>query len=133
MIWCINSVTTNRVFFSGIFEPNEGGSPNEGAALLEGNGRWSPRSRAARSSRPATGRPVLQGPRHKFYVKSFAEKPLPPGSGAARCRSPGSGAAGVYSCKFRKQKYIFIKNEIEKYKNTPRLARWFLDSGVAVG
>jgi hypothetical protein len=40
-------------------------------------------------------------------VKVFAEKPLP----------PGSGATEVYSCKFRKQKYIFVKNEIEKYKN----------------
>ena len=57
--------------------------------------------------RPAAGRPVLQGSQRKFSVKIFTEKPLP----------PGSGAAGVYFCKFRKQKYIFVKNEIEKYKN----------------
>jgi len=56
-------------------------------------------------------------------VKLFAEKLLPPGSGAARCRPPG-----VYSCKFQKQKYIFINNEIEKYKNKkstkPGQQRW---------
>ena len=108
MIWCINSVTTNRLFFPGIFEPNEG------AALLEENGRWSPRSRAARSSRPAAGRPVLQGLGRKFSAKLFAEKPLPPGSRAARRRPPSSGAAGVYFYKFRKQNYIFVKNKIEK-------------------
>ena len=57
--------------------------------------------------RPTVGRPVLQRSGHKFSAKLFIEKLLP----------PGSGADGVYSCKFRKQKYIFVKNEIEKYKN----------------
>ena len=56
------------------------------------------------AGRPAVGRPVLQGSGRKFSAKLFIEKLLP----------PGSGAAGLYSCKFRKQKYIFIKNEIEK-------------------
>jgi hypothetical protein len=37
---------------------------------------------------------------------------------------PGAGrAAGVYSCKFRKQKYIFVQNDIEKYKNKKRAAQ----------
>ena len=69
------------------------------------------------AGRPAAGRPVLQGPGRKFSANFFAEKPLLPGSEAARCQPTGSRAAGVYSCKFRKQKYIFVKNEIEKYKN----------------
>jgi len=46
-------------------------------------------------------------PQRKFSAKIFAEKPLP----------PRSGAAGLYFCKFRKRKYIFVKNENEKYKN----------------
>ena len=41
------------------------------------------------------------------FVKVFAQKSLP----------PRSGAAGVFSCKFRKRKYIFVKNENKKYKN----------------
>ena len=54
----------------------------------------------------ATG---LQGPARKYFRKSFSQKPLPPRSGATRSQPPGSGAAGVYSCKFRKRKYIFVK------------------------
>ena len=53
-----------------------------------------------RPPRPAAGRPVLQGSQRKFFAKIFAEKSLPPRSGATRSRPPGSGAAGVYSCKF---------------------------------
>ena len=35
-----------------------------------------------------------------------------------RCRAAGgSGAAGVYSCKFPNRKYIFVKNKNIKYKN----------------
>ena len=56
------------------------------------------------AGRPAAGRPVLQGPQRKFSAKFFAEKPLP----------PRSGAAGIYFCKFRKQIYIFVKNENKK-------------------
>ena len=52
-----------------------------------------------------------------IFVKNFAQKPLPPRSGATRSRPPGSRAAGVYSCKFGKRKYIFVKNENIKYKN----------------
>ena len=50
----------------------------------------------------------------KFSAKIFAEKPLPPRSGATRSRLPGSGAVGVYSYKFRKRKYIFVKNKNKK-------------------
>ena len=56
------------------------------------------------------------GTRTQFFTKIFTDKPLSPGSGATRCRPPNSWAAGVYSCKFRKRKYIFVKNENEKYK-----------------
>ena len=59
------------------------------------------------AGRPAAGRPVLQGPQRKLSAKIFAEKPLP----------PRSGAAEVYSYKFRKQKNIFVKNKTIKYKN----------------
>ena len=68
------------------------------------------------AGRPAAGRPVLYWSRRKFSAKLFAEKPLP----------PGSGAAGVYSCKFRKQKYIFVKNKIEKYRNKKIAAKEFV-------
>ena len=73
--------------------------------------------RGACTGRPAAGRPVLQGSQRKFSVKIFAEKPLPPRSGATR---PGGR---VYFCKFRKQKYIFVKNENEKIKKSPIWSR----------
>jgi len=73
----------------------------------------------------ATGPPGVLA---QIFRETFAEKPLPLGSGAARCRPPGSGAAGVYSCKFRKQKYIFVKNEIEKYKNKKSLSSWHTEA-----
>ena len=85
MIWCINSVTTNRVFFPGIFEPNEGGSPFRRkwevvAPPPGGLGGRPPRCRA-------TG---LAGTRAQIFYEKFRKNPLP----------PGSGAVGVYSCKF---------------------------------
>ena len=58
-----------------------------------------------------------QGPVCNFFHLFFVEKPLPPGCRAARSRPPGSGAAGVYFCKFPNRKYIFIKNRNIKYKN----------------
>ena len=58
-----------------------------------------------------------QGPVCNFFLLFFAFKPLPPGCRAARFRPPGSGAAGVYFCKFPNRKYIFVKNENKKYKN----------------
>ena len=61
------------------------------------------------------GRP--QGPARNFLREIFFEMPLPPRCRAARSRPPGSGAAGVYSCKFPNRKYIFVKNENKKYKN----------------
>ena len=69
------------------------------------------------AGRPAAGWPVLQGPARKFSPLKIIENPLPPYSRATRCRPPGSGEVGVYTCKFRKRKYIFVKNEIEKCKN----------------
>jgi hypothetical protein len=75
--------------------------------LYSGGEADAPQPGGLGAGRPAAGRPVLQGLGRKFSAKCFAEKPLP----------PGSGAAGVYSCKFRKLKYIFVKNKIEKYKN----------------
>ena len=53
------------------------------------------------------GRPAPRDLRAIFATKFFSEMPLP----------PGSGAAGVYSCKFPNRKYIFVKNENKKYKN----------------
>ena len=86
----------------------------EPVTLLAGGQDPPPHCQAAwGAGRPAAGRLVLQGPGRKFSTKHFAEKPLPPGSGAARCRPPDSGAAGVYFYKFQK-KNIFVKNEIEK-------------------
>src|SRR6185312_1975822 len=106
----------------------------EPVTLLAGGQDPPPHCRAAwGAGRPATGRVVLQGPGHKFSAKVFAEKPLPPGSGTARCWPPGSGAAGVYSCKFRKQKYIFVKNEIEKYKNKKTAASSYRGVDVQFG
>ena len=48
-----------------------------------------------------------QGPVCNLFSSFFSGKPLP----------PGSGAAGVYFCKFPNRKYIFVKNENKKYKN----------------
>ena len=71
----------------------------------------------AAAGRPTAGRPGGRPPRWRpaprdlranIFAKVFAQKPLPPRSGATRCLPPGSGAAGVYSCKFRKRKYIFL-------------------------
>ena len=81
-----------------------------------GQGR-PPRCRAARAGRPAAGRPAPRDLRANNFTKVFAQKPLPPRSGAARSRPSGSGAAGVYFCKLRKRKYIFVKNKNIKYKN----------------
>ena len=52
-----------------------------------------------------------------FVFEIYRNIARPPRCRAARSRPPSSGAAGVYSCKFRKQKYIFVKNENKKYKN----------------
>ena len=49
-----------------------------------------------------------------IFCVFFAEKPLPPGSRAARSRPPGSWAVGVCLCKFSYRKYIFVKNENKK-------------------
>ena len=92
----MNSITTNREFFSEFFvkQTRAGGLWEAVAPLPDGQG-LPPRCRAAWGA----GRPAVATQR------------------ATRSRPPSSGAAGVYSCKFRKQKYIFVKNEIEKYKN----------------
>jgi len=87
----------------------DGGRPGPAASLPGGLG----------AGRPSAGRPVLQGLARKFSAKFFAEKPLPPRS-----------AAGVYSYKFRKQKYIFGKNKIEKYKNKKTAAFKLGDQGA---
>ena len=90
----MNSITTNREFFSEFFvkQTRVGGLWEAVAPLPDGLG----------AGRSAAGRPVLQGPQRKFSAKIFAEKRLPPRSGATRSRPPGSGATGVYFCKFRK-------------------------------
>ena len=85
-----------------------------------------------KSGRPATGRPWgpaarLPGGRFPgtcpqfvflFFLQISPCHPAAgrpgPGSRAARSRPPGSGAAGVYFCKFPNQKYIFIKNGNKK-------------------
>ena len=77
----------------------------------------SPRIRAARAGHPAAGRPAPMDLRAIFSANFFSKMPLPPRCRAARSRPPGSGAAGVYSCKFPNQKYIFVKNRNKKYKN----------------
>ena len=68
------------------------------------------------AGRPVTGRPA-PGTCLQFFHLFFTDKPLPPGCRAARSRPPGSGAAGVYFCKFPNRKYIFVKNGNKKYKN----------------
>ena len=61
-----------------------------------------------KKSRPPSCRATgPQGPVCNFFSSFFAGKPLP----------PGSGAAGVYLCKFPNRKYIFVKNRNKKYKN----------------
>ena len=88
----------------------------EAAAPLPGGRGLPPCCRAAwGAGRPAVGRPVLQRLFCKNFREIFTEKPMPPRSGATRSGPPGCGAAGVYSCKFRKRKYIFVKNENKKY------------------
>ena len=58
--------------------------------------------------RPASCRAAgSQGPVCNLFSSFFADKPLLPGSRAARSRPPGSGAAGVYFCKFLYRKYFF--------------------------
>ena len=54
------------------------------------------------AGRPAAGRLALRDLRANIFAKVFAQKPLPPRSGAIRSWPSGSGAAGVYFCKFRK-------------------------------
>ena len=89
----MNSITTNREFFSKfLVKQTRAGGLWEAVAPLPG-GRGLP----SRCRRPA-----LQGPQRKFSAKIFAEKSAAPQRG------------GVYFCKFRKQKYIFVKNEIEE-------------------
>jgi hypothetical protein len=71
---------------------------------------------ASQGRRPGLGAPGA--PLYvNIFVKFFVQKLLPPRSGAIRSRPPGSGATMVYFCKFRKRKYIFIKNKNIKYKN----------------
>jgi len=100
MIWCINSVTTNRVFFPGIFEPNEGGSPFrrewEVVAPQPGGQIQPPRCRT-------TGPP---GTRAQIFSEIFFRK-------APAARQRGGGGIFLY---ISRKKYIFIKNKIEKYK-----------------
>jgi len=80
----------------------------EPVTLLAGGQDPPPHCRAAwGAGRPSAGRPVLQGPARKFLRKS----PCRPAAGRPDAGRP---AVGVYSCKFRKQKYIFVKNKIEK-------------------
>ena len=89
-----------------------------------GVGGRPPPSRAAwEAGRPAAGRPVPRDLSAIFFPLFFADKPLPPGSRAARSRPPGSGAGGVYFCKFPYQKYIFVKNGNKKYKNIKTACR----------
>ena len=51
-----------------------------------------------------------------FFVNFFSKIPLPPCCRAARSRPSGSGAAGIYLCKFKNQKYIFVKTKIKNIK-----------------
>jgi len=84
----MNSITTNREFFSKfLVKQTRAGGLWEAVAPLPGD--WFSRGLSANSQR-----------------NFFAEKPLP----------PRSGATGVYFCKFRKRKYIFVKNENKKIK-----------------
>ena len=100
----MNSITTNREFFSEFLvkQTRVSGLWEAVAPLPGGLGGRPLRCRATGPSGAST--------------KIFAEKPLPPRSGATRSRPPGSGAGGVYFCKFRKRKYIFVKNENKKIK-----------------
>ena len=69
------------------------------------------------------GRSPRRDLRAIFSAKFFSEMPLPPRCRAARTWLPGSGAAGVYFCKFPNRKYIFVKNKNIKYKNKKTAAR----------
>ena len=84
------------------WQPNPYIAEGEAAAPLPGGRCPPPRCRAS-------GPP---GARAQIFRKTFCRK-----APAARQRG-----GRVYSCKFQKQKYIFVKNKIEKYKNKkPRI------------
>ena len=101
----MNSITTNREFFSEFLvkQTRAGGLWEAVAPLPGGLGGRPPCCRAT-------------GPLGAS-AEIFVEKPLPSCSGATRSRPPGSRAVGVFFCKFRKWKYIFVKNKNKKYKN----------------
>ena len=94
------------------------------------------------AGRPAGGRPgglaaPLPGGRSSrdlsiIFCRFFLQ--ISPYRPAVRFRPPGSGAAGVYSCKFRTRKYIFVKNENKKYNKKNRHRQRFsgLDRAPAV-
>ena len=95
----VNHRSTRSSIDNGQHAGNRAGEP--AARLLGGPG----------AGHPADGRPASKDLRTNIFVKIFAQKPLPPCSGATRSRLPGNGAAGVYFCKFRKRKYIFLKKQ----------------------
>ena len=114
------SISPSLFFFSGFL-----------VRQMRGEGQPTPYIGAG-AGRPAAGRPWrpaarLPGDRSpgtclQFFSSFFSDKPPPPGSRAARSRPPGSGAAGVYFCKFPNRKYIFVKNRNKKYKNIKKTA-----------
>ena len=115
----MNNITTNREFFSEfLVKQTRVGSLWEAVAPLPGG---------------LGGRPLrcrATGP-SGASAEIFVERPLPPRSGATRSRPPGSRAVGVFFCKFRKRKYIFVKNKNKKIKN--RLLLSVLQMEVLVG
>ena len=59
------------------------------------------------AGRPVAGRPAPRDLRANIFAKVFAQKPLPPRSGATRSRPPGSGVAGYIPVNFENEN-IFL-------------------------
>ena len=84
-----------------------GGRPGPAAPLPGGLGGQPPRCRA-------TGPP---GTRAQIFCESFCRKTPTARQRGGQVTAARQQGGRVYFCKFRKQKYIFVKNEIEKCKN----------------
>ena len=112
IICYINSITTNREFFSDFLvkQTRAGGLWEAVAPLSGGRGLLGGRPLRCRATGPL-------GASAQILSENFCRKAptaLQRGDQVPAARQQGGR---VYFCKFRKRKYIFVKNKNEKYKN----------------